>query len=174
MLSCLPPAHKLITKQNSGCHRADREKCQRHTGSGLCARVYRLSTMLARGISNLRMVNGSAENPATHLVRWGNRLLPTDQIPDPHKLAIKLLLNGVAMQDSNTDQLIFGVPELIEFFLSQSITLEPGDVIATWHSGQGWALRVSLPVYLKPGDKMEVVIDGIGVLGNKVVAAGPR
>src|ERR1044072_197738 len=60
----------------------------------------------------------------------GQTIVTTDTITDPHKLSIKLVLNGQTMQDSNTDQLIFGVPELIEF-LSQSITLEPGDVIAT-------------------------------------------
>ena len=74
------------------------------------------------------------------------------------------------MQDSNTDQLIFGVPELIEF-LSRTITLEPGDVIATGTPpGVGFARKP--PVFLRPGDKMEVIIDNIGVLGNPVVAAG--
>jgi 2-keto-4-pentenoate hydratase/2-oxohepta-3-ene-1,7-dioic acid hydratase in catechol pathway len=60
----------------------------------------------------------------------GQTIVTTDTITDPHKLSIKLVLNGQTMQDSNTDQLIFGVPALIEF-LSESITLEPGDVIAT-------------------------------------------
>jgi 2-keto-4-pentenoate hydratase/2-oxohepta-3-ene-1,7-dioic acid hydratase in catechol pathway len=100
----------------------------------------------------------------------GQQIVTTDVIPDPHKLSIKLMLNGKAMQDSNTDQLIFGVPELIEF-LSQTITLEPGDVIATGTpAGVGFARKP--PVFLRPGDKMEVVIDKIGALGNPVVAAG--
>jgi 2-keto-4-pentenoate hydratase/2-oxohepta-3-ene-1,7-dioic acid hydratase in catechol pathway len=73
------------------------------------------------------------------------------------------------MQDSNTDQLIFGVPALIEF-LSESITLEPGDVIATGTpSGVGFARHP--PVFLKPGDQMEVLIEGMGGLGNPVVSA---
>ena len=73
------------------------------------------------------------------------------------------------MQDSNTDQLIFGVPELIEF-LSRTITLEPGDVIATGTpSGVGFARKP--PVYLKAGDEMMVDIEGIGKLNNPVVAA---
>ncbi|HEY3234596.1 MAG TPA: fumarylacetoacetate hydrolase family protein [Polyangiaceae bacterium] len=74
------------------------------------------------------------------------------------------------MQDSSTDQLIFGVPELIEF-LTASITLEPGDVIATGTpAGIGFARKP--PVFLKPGDTMQVLIDGIvGGLGNPVVAA---
>jgi 2-keto-4-pentenoate hydratase/2-oxohepta-3-ene-1,7-dioic acid hydratase in catechol pathway len=70
------------------------------------------------------------------------------------------------MQDSNTDQMIFSVPQLIEF-ISESITLEPGDVIATGTpSGVGFARNP--PVFLKPGDRMEVLIDGIGGLGNPV------
>ena len=99
----------------------------------------------------------------------GQTIVTTDAIPDPHKLSIKLVLNGQTMQDSNTDQLIFGVPALIEF-LSESITLEPGDVIATGTPpGVGFARNP--PVFLKPGDRMEVLIEGMGGLGNPVVAS---
>jgi 2-keto-4-pentenoate hydratase/2-oxohepta-3-ene-1,7-dioic acid hydratase in catechol pathway len=99
----------------------------------------------------------------------GQTIVTTDEIPDPHKLSIKLILNGKTMQDSNTDQLIFGVPALIEF-LSETITLEPGDVIATGTPpGVGFARKP--PVFLRPGDEMDVVIEGIGGLGNPVVAA---
>ena len=98
----------------------------------------------------------------------GQTIVTTDTITDPHKLSIKLVLNGQTMQDSNTDQLIFGVPALIEF-LSQSITLEPGDVIATGTPpGVGFARNP--PVFLKPGDEMEVLIEGMGGLGNPVVS----
>jgi 2-keto-4-pentenoate hydratase/2-oxohepta-3-ene-1,7-dioic acid hydratase in catechol pathway len=89
-----------------------------------------------------------------------------DEIKDPHGLGIKLRLNGEVMQSSRTDQLIFKVPELIEF-LSASITLEPGDLIATGTPpGVGFARKP--PVYLKSGDRMEVEIDGLGVLVNSV------
>jgi len=98
----------------------------------------------------------------------GQTIVTTDQITDPHKLAIKLVLNGETMQDSNTDQLIFGVPELIEA-ISESITLEPGDVIATGTpAGVGFARNP--PVFLKPGDDMHVLIEGTGGLGNPVIA----
>jgi 2-keto-4-pentenoate hydratase/2-oxohepta-3-ene-1,7-dioic acid hydratase in catechol pathway len=98
----------------------------------------------------------------------GQTIMTTDAIPDPHKLAIKLTLNGETMQDSNTDQLIFGVPRLIEY-ISESITLEPGDVIATGTPpGVGFARQP--PVFLKPGDQMEIYIEGMGGLGNPVVA----
>jgi len=100
----------------------------------------------------------------------GPTIVTADTISDPHKLSIKLVLNGRTMQDSNTDQLIFGVPELIEF-LSQTITLEPGDVIATGTPpGVGFARKP--PVFLRPGDVMEVVIESVGWLNNPVVAAG--
>jgi 2-keto-4-pentenoate hydratase/2-oxohepta-3-ene-1,7-dioic acid hydratase in catechol pathway len=96
----------------------------------------------------------------------GQTVVTTDTIPDPHKLSIKLVLNGQTMQDSNTDQLIFGIPALIEF-ITHSITLEPGDVIATGTPpGVGFARKP--PVFLKPGDQMEVLIEGMGGLGNPV------
>ena len=98
----------------------------------------------------------------------GQSIVTTDAVPDPHKLPIKLTLNGKTMQQSNTDQLIFGVPALIEF-LSQTITLEPGDVIATGTpSGVGFARKP--PVFLKPGDQMEVMIEGVDGIGSPVVA----
>ena len=97
----------------------------------------------------------------------GQTIITTDAIPDPHKLSIKLTLNGQTMQDSNTDQMIFDVPRLIEF-LSETITLEPGDVIATGTPpGVGFARNP--PVFLKAGDQMEVLIEGMGGLGNPVV-----
>jgi 2-keto-4-pentenoate hydratase/2-oxohepta-3-ene-1,7-dioic acid hydratase in catechol pathway len=99
----------------------------------------------------------------------GPKIVTTDAVPDPHKLAIKLHLNGQTMQDSNTNQLIFGVPELVAF-LSETITLEPGDVIATGTPpGVGFARKP--PVFLKAGDVMEVEIEGVGMLNNPVAEA---
>ncbi len=99
----------------------------------------------------------------------GPTIVTADVVADPHRLSIKLILNGKAMQDSNTDQLIFRVPQLIEF-LSQTITLEPGDVIATGTpAGVGFARQP--PVFLKAGDLMEVEIEGLGTLTTPVVAA---
>ena len=99
----------------------------------------------------------------------GQTIVTTDEIPDPHTLRISLELNGRVMQESNTDQLIFSVPQMIEF-ISASITLEPGDVIATGTpAGVGFARKP--PVFLKPGDRMEVDIERIGRLGNPIVAA---
>jgi 2-keto-4-pentenoate hydratase/2-oxohepta-3-ene-1,7-dioic acid hydratase in catechol pathway len=98
----------------------------------------------------------------------GQFVATTDEIPDPQKLWIKLRLNGETMQDSSTDQMIFGVAELVEF-LSRYITLEPGDVVATGTPpGVGFARKP--PVYLKDGDVVEVEIEGLGVLSNPVIA----
>jgi len=98
----------------------------------------------------------------------GPTIVTADVIPNPHKLSIKLRLNGRTMQDSNTDNLIFGIPQLISF-LSETITLEPGDVIATGTpSGVGFARKP--PVFLKDGDQMEVEIEGLGILNSPVEA----
>jgi 2-keto-4-pentenoate hydratase/2-oxohepta-3-ene-1,7-dioic acid hydratase in catechol pathway len=99
----------------------------------------------------------------------GPFILTADEVSDPHRLSIKLRLNGNTMQDSNTDQLIFGVPELVAF-LSETITLEPGDVIATGTPpGVGFARKP--PVFIKSGDVMEVEVESLGILRNPVVAA---
>ena len=90
-----------------------------------------------------------------------------DEIPNPHTLSIKLRLNGETMQDSNTNQLIFDIPALISF-LSETITLEPGDIIATGTPpGVGFARNP--PVFLKSGDVVEVEIERLGILSNSVI-----
>ena len=99
----------------------------------------------------------------------GPVIVTADEIPDPHTLRITLARNGIVMQDSNTSQMIFRVPQLIAF-ITRTITLEPGDVIATGTpAGVGFARKP--PVFLETGDVMEVGIERIGLLGNPVVAA---
>jgi 2-keto-4-pentenoate hydratase/2-oxohepta-3-ene-1,7-dioic acid hydratase in catechol pathway len=98
----------------------------------------------------------------------GPSIFTADVIKDPSNLGVRLTVNGVTMQDSNTNQLVFGVPELIEF-LSATITLEPGDVIATG-TPPGVGAGKKPPVFLKPGDVVEVEIEGLKPLANPVVA----
>ncbi|HQU92101.1 MAG TPA: fumarylacetoacetate hydrolase family protein [Pyrinomonadaceae bacterium] len=99
---------------------------------------------------------------------FGEYVATKDEIADPHNLRIRFRLNGETMQDSNTDQLIFKIPALVEY-LSRSITLEPGDIIATGTPpGVGFARKP--PVFLKDGDVCEVEIEGLGVLINPVVS----
>lgn len=96
----------------------------------------------------------------------GPWLVTSAEIDDPHSLQIKCRLNGRTMQDSNTSNLIFRVPELIEF-ISQSITLTAGDVILTGTPpGVGFARKP--PVFLHGGDRIEVEIEKIGTLVNIV------
>ncbi len=83
-------------------------------------------------------------------------------------LAIGLTLNGGQMQAGNTRDLIFGVPQLLEF-VSKVFPLEPGDVISTG-TPAGVGVFRNPPVFLKDGDVMEVTIEGIGTLRNRVVA----
>ncbi len=98
----------------------------------------------------------------------GEAVVTRDEIADPHDLRVQLRLNGETMQDSSTKQLVFGVEALVSF-LSQWTTLEPGDVIPTGTPpGVGFARKP--PVYIQPGDVMEVEIEGLGILKNPVVA----
>ena len=97
----------------------------------------------------------------------GPVLVTRDEIPDPNQLRIRTLLNGQAMQDWNTNDMIFDVPALIEF-LSGSKTLLPGTVILTGTPhGVGFARQP--PVFMHPGDTVTVDIEGIGALTNPVV-----
>jgi 2-keto-4-pentenoate hydratase/2-oxohepta-3-ene-1,7-dioic acid hydratase in catechol pathway len=98
----------------------------------------------------------------------GPAIVTRDQVPNPQNLPILTRLNGQVMQDSNTKEMIFGIAELIEF-ITQGITLEPGDVIATG-TPNGVGVFRKPPVYLHPGDVIEIQIDGIGQLRNPVQA----
>ncbi|MBO0720084.1 MAG: fumarylacetoacetate hydrolase family protein [Blastocatellia bacterium] len=91
-----------------------------------------------------------------------------DEISDPQTLKIEGILNGEVMQSSNTDMMIFGVAYLISY-ISQAITLEPGDVIATG-TPEGVGVFRKPPRLLKPGDVFEVVIDKVGTLKNTFVS----
>jgi 2-keto-4-pentenoate hydratase/2-oxohepta-3-ene-1,7-dioic acid hydratase in catechol pathway len=97
----------------------------------------------------------------------GPALVTPDEVPDPHDLGIRLRLNGKIMQDSNTSRLIFGVDAVIAY-LSQIMTLEPGDLIFTG-TPPGVGMARNPPVWLQPGDVVEIEIDRLGVLRNPVV-----
>ncbi len=84
-----------------------------------------------------------------------------------HRLWLKV--NGQIRQDSNTSDLLFGVPKIIES-LSAALTLEPGDVICTG-TPAGVASGMNPPVWLQSGDVMEACVEGIGVLRNKILPA---
>jgi 2-keto-4-pentenoate hydratase/2-oxohepta-3-ene-1,7-dioic acid hydratase in catechol pathway len=94
----------------------------------------------------------------------GPWIVTRDEIPDPHSLAIKTILNGTTMQDSNTNMMIFKVPEVIHF-ISRQITLLPGDVILTG-TPHGVGTFREPPVYMKDGDVVVVEIEKVGRLVN--------
>jgi 2-keto-4-pentenoate hydratase/2-oxohepta-3-ene-1,7-dioic acid hydratase in catechol pathway len=100
----------------------------------------------------------------------GPYLVTADEVPDPEALSIRLRLNGETMQDSSTKELIFGVDRLIAH-LSQLMTLEPGDILFTGTPPGVGAARKP-PVFIKPGDTMEVEVEGLGVLRNPVEVGG--
>ncbi len=83
-------------------------------------------------------------------------------------LAIRAVLNGEVMQDSNTSNMIFGVSEIVSF-VSQAITLEPGDLIITGTPAGVGAFREP-PVWLRPGDEITIEIEGVGSITNPVTA----
>jgi 2-keto-4-pentenoate hydratase/2-oxohepta-3-ene-1,7-dioic acid hydratase in catechol pathway len=93
-----------------------------------------------------------------------------DEVPDPQSLKIEGILNGEVMQSSNTKMMIFGVAYLISY-ITQAITLEPGDVIATG-TPEGVGVFRKPPRLLKPDDIFEVVIEKVGTLKNRFVSPG--
>jgi 2,4-diketo-3-deoxy-L-fuconate hydrolase len=98
----------------------------------------------------------------------GPFLATPDEIPDINQLRLWLKVNGKTMQDGNTANLIFKIPFLISY-ISQFMTLLPGDIISTG-TPAGVGLGMNPPVYLSPGDIVELGIDGLGVSRQKLVS----
>jgi 2-keto-4-pentenoate hydratase/2-oxohepta-3-ene-1,7-dioic acid hydratase in catechol pathway len=98
----------------------------------------------------------------------GPAIVTADEVPDPHALDIGTVINGVTLQDHNTSDLIFKIPDLIAY-LSSVFTLEPGDVISTG-TPSGVGFSYDPPRWLKPGDEVVVRVQGLGDLRNPVVA----
>jgi 2-keto-4-pentenoate hydratase/2-oxohepta-3-ene-1,7-dioic acid hydratase in catechol pathway len=92
----------------------------------------------------------------------GPWLVTADEIPDPSRLTLRTRLNGVEVQHVTTDQLIYTIPQIIAF-CSDFTALSPGDVIATG-TPEGVGHHRKPPLWMKPGDKLEVEISGIGTL----------
>ena len=99
---------------------------------------------------------------------FGPWLVTTDEIPDPSKLTLQTRLNGAVVQNTTTDLMITPVPELIAY-ISTICPLAPGDVIVAGTPG-GVGLKRTPPLWMRPGDTVEVEISGIGTLRNTVIA----
>lgn len=98
----------------------------------------------------------------------GPWLTTRDEVPDPQHLRVIARLNGRIVQDSDTSNMIFGVPQLIEH-ITEAVTLEPGDIIATG-TPAGVGVFRKPPEFLKPGDVIEIKIDGLGAIRNTMQA----
>ncbi len=97
-------------------------------------------------------------------------LVPAADVPDPHALGIRAILNGETMQDSSTRNLIFGIDEVISY-VSQTSTLEAGDLVLTGTPAGVGVFRDPQRL-LRAGDEITIEIDGVGSLTNPVVAEG--
>ena len=102
----------------------------------------------------------------------GPGVVTADEIPEPQALRLRSLVNDEPWQDSSTAEMVFDVRTIVAF-ASRTITLEPGDVIATG-TPAGVGHYQTPPRYLSDGDLMRCEIEGIGAIENRVVDAGPR
>lgn len=98
----------------------------------------------------------------------GPTVVSADEIIDPHKLAIGLTIDGEVLQNSNTSELVFKVPELVEY-LSSITPLLPGDIVSTG-TPPGVGLGRTPKRWLKPGETVTVTVEGLGALTNPVIA----
>lgn len=98
---------------------------------------------------------------------FGPWLVTTDEIPDPSRLTLTTRLNGQQVQHATTDQLIYSIPQIIAF-CSDFTALSPGDVIATG-TPEGVGHSRKPPLWMKPGDALEVEISSIGILRARIV-----
>jgi len=96
----------------------------------------------------------------------GPFLVTKDEVPNPHDLKLSLKVNGEIMQRSNTSKMYFRIPTLLEC-LSQDMTVEPGDIVATGTpAGVGFMRKP--PIFLKHGDIVEAYVEKIGIIKNRV------
>ena len=122
--------------------------------------------------------DGSVRDWQRHTIQWtagknfartggfGPWMVSADEIPPGTKMTLSCRLNGERMQHATTEQMIFKIPKIIEY-VSTWTTLVPGDVIVTGTPG-GVGARRTPPIWMKPGDKVEVEIDKVGILENTI------
>ena len=98
----------------------------------------------------------------------GPCIVTAETLPRPDHVRLRTRLNGKTLQDGSTSDWLFSLPRLIGF-LSQVMTLEPGDIVTTG-TPAGVGLFQKPPVFMKPGDSVEIEAEGIGILRNPIVA----
>jgi len=144
------------------CKNATRENALDHVLGYTCANDVSARDW-QRDFGGSQWCRGKSFDTFCPLGPW---IVTADEITDPNTLPIRTVLNGEVMQESNTSDMIFDVPRLIEF-LSGSTTLLPGTVILTG-TPQGVGMARKPPVWLAEGDTLGVQIDGIGELLNPI------
>jgi 2-keto-4-pentenoate hydratase/2-oxohepta-3-ene-1,7-dioic acid hydratase in catechol pathway len=122
--------------------------------------------------------DGSVRDWQRHTIQWtagknftqtgafGPWMVTADEIPPNTKMTLSCRLNGERMQHATTEQMIFKIPKIIEY-VSTWTTLLPGDVLVTGTPG-GVGARRTPPLWMKPGDKVEIEIDKVGILENSI------
>lgn len=100
---------------------------------------------------------------------WGPALVTLDEVGDPQTLDVVTRVNGTEMQRSNTRYQIFPIAKIVEY-VSSFLTLQPGDVIATG-TPQGIGAKRTPPIWLQPGDEVEIDVERVGTLRNRVGGA---
>lgn len=133
-----------------------------HVGGYTIANEGSVRNWIGRGTQNCPVKNQWRSGS------MGPWMVTADEIDDLTRLTIHTEVNGEVRQDGGTDMMIFDVPYVISF-ISRFTVLEPGDCICTGSPG-GSAIEQDPPAYLKPGDVLEVTIDGIGTLRNGIEA----
>jgi 2-keto-4-pentenoate hydratase/2-oxohepta-3-ene-1,7-dioic acid hydratase in catechol pathway len=157
---------ELVVVIGRGGRHISREQARRHVAGYCCGNDVSARDWQLRKPGGQWLLGKSFDTFAP----IGPYLVTADEVADPGRLKIQLRLNGRVMQDSSTAQLIFSVEKLVAY-VSQVCTLAPGDLIFTGTPpGVGFARKP--PVFLRPGDLVEVEIEKLGVLRNPVVAEG--
>ncbi len=142
-----------------------------HEALGCVAGAFPLNDVSARDLQ-LQVSQWTTGKAIDTFAPCGPELVTLDEVDDLGNLTLTTRLNGSVVQQASTASMIFGVPELVSF-LSQTMTLVPGDIIATGTpSGVGFARTP--PLFLRDGDTVEVELGGLGVLSNPVVLEPAR
>jgi acylpyruvate hydrolase len=143
------------------CKHVPEEKAYEHIAGYMAFNDVSASDLTQKDVQNLRGKSFDGFAP------MGPYLLTPDEMPDPHNIGVFLRVNGNVLQESNTNQLVYNVPQLVAF-CSAVFTLEPGDVVATGTPG-GLAKDRDPHTYMEPGDVMETEIEGLGIMKNSIV-----
>jgi 2-keto-4-pentenoate hydratase/2-oxohepta-3-ene-1,7-dioic acid hydratase in catechol pathway len=155
---------ELVAVIGSTAHRVTEARALEHVFGYTCG-----NDISARDLQfgDTQWIRGKALDSFAPMGPW---IVTADEIPDPQRLGIRCVVNGETRQDDTTANMVFSVARIIAF-ITEAITLEPGDVIYTG-TPPGVGHGRTPPTYLQPNDVVRVEIDGIGAIENRIVA-GP-